>query len=431
MLLIHGCNTQSEIEIQNMQSKNISEHTMHVSIEEAKAKLLIFMDELSDQTRSNERRKIANITTLEGNLDSRSSDISITEPLIYLFNFEDNEGYALVSGDRRVHDILAFVEKGHLDPNKGTDNPGLAIFLSNIDIYYRHMTGLPIYSEQETGTPMVCNDGDDYNPDIDEDYVEYSDWTTTGEYGNKINCTWGQNSPFNNYCYTDNGEQAVAGCVAIAVAQIMFYHGLNYTYNGTLYDWNIIRGTTGSYTGTQESRDMAARLVADLGKPENLDMNYGTETSGASNENVARTFYNFGYTSVGSLQDFDGNTLSLRTNPLYVSGYARRQTILDTILGVPVTNYYHTSGHSWVIDTKLTQRRYKYTYLYNGVLAKTEIEDRYLYHCNWGWNGQDDGYYLANAFDTVYGPEVRSTSYWEGYDGYYRFLLKMIPDIKP
>lgn len=428
--LVHGCTAAEEDRVEKMShTPSIpKEKTTFVSVEQATGALSKFMGQLGAQTRSDRTRRIAEVITLGGLAETRSAGSSEEKPLIYLFNFADDEGFALVSGDTRVGDVLAFIERGNLDPEVGTDNPGLAIFLSNADTYYRLKTGLPVYDAE--GNPVILSDGDDdYDPDIDADYVEYSDWETTREYDEReFDCSWGQREPLNKYCYTSNGEQALVGCVAIAVAQIMYYYGHNHTYNGTAYDWNIIRQYRDSgFTGFTESVDMAAKLVADLGRPENLDMNYGIDASGASMDHVARTFRNFGYTSVGSLQDLNCKT----QEPLLVTGYARRQTVLDKVMGIPVTHYNHTKGHTWVIDGSMTQIRYIYTYLYNGVLAKTEMETRSLYHCNWGWNGQDDGYYLANAFNTIKGPEVRSTSYWEGAEGYYRFLLKMIPYIHP
>ncbi len=427
LILIQGC-TKNEKDF--IESTTVAqEPSTYVSVEQATSNLLKFMDEFDMQTRSGKPREITEIITLGGFSETRSAEFSEGQPLVYLFNFSDNKGYALVSGDTRVHDILAFVESGRLDPAKGIDNPGLAIFLSNADTYYQLKTRLPVYND--SGEPVVLSDdGDDgYDPDIDADYVEYSDWEITREYNEReLNCSWGQGDPLNRYCYTSNGEKALVGCVAVAVAQIMYYYGYNHTYNGTAYDWNIMRNYRYRYDyEPAEALDMAARLVADLGRPENLNMNYGVDASGASMDNVTRTFRNFGYASVGSLQNLNCNA----EKPILVTGYARRQTVLDKVMGVPVTHYNHTNGHTWVIDGSMTQTRYIYTYLYNGTLAKTEMEKRYLYHCNWGWNGQDDGYYLADAFNTIAGPEVRSTSYWEGAAGYYRFLLKMIPNIHP
>lgn len=35
-------------------------------------------------------------------------------------------------------------------------------------------------------------------------------------------------------------------------------------------------------------------------------------------------------------------------------------------------------------------------------------EKKEFVHCNFGWGGQDNGYYLSKVFDTIRGPEMRA-----------------------
>ena len=116
----------------------------------------------------------------------------------------------------------------------GSDNPGFAIFLSRADTYYRLKTGLPVYDAD--GNLVVLSDDDGYDPDIDEDYVEYSDWYNYSEIGTKLACQWGQDAPLNAHCYIDweeyQGANGLAGCTAVAVGQIMFCCEYAYTYGG-------------------------------------------------------------------------------------------------------------------------------------------------------------------------------------------------------
>ena len=60
-------------------------------------------------------------------------------------------------------------------------------------------------------------------------------------------------------------------------------------------------------------------------------------------------------------------------------------------------------GHIWVIDGYADGIRYKQYEDYNtGEIVKTEKEVLPLVHCNWGWGGQGNGYYLFNVFDMQY-----------------------------
>lgn len=102
--------------------------------------------------------------------------------------------------------------------------------------------------------------------------------------------SWGQGEPFNLLCPTlSNGERAVTGCVATAMAQIMMYYkyaegqeSISYEWNGqTLsadfgkYDWDLMAP---KYTGNESeaSRQAVATLMRDCGYSVKAD--YGEET---------------------------------------------------------------------------------------------------------------------------------------------------------
>lgn len=397
-IAIQGCSNEKNVCIQAPLN---TKKTNFVSVEDATKNVNRFIESTAIPTRSGKKRDIAEVITLGGFGESRSDNSDVDAPLVYLFNFNNNEGFALVSGDARVGDILAFVEEGNLDPTIGVDNPGFAIFLEMADIYYRLKTGLPINEEILNNYQTRSGDDpwEDYDPEIDADYVEYSDWTkvNSSDTGSILPCKWNQGYPLNRYCETSEGETALVGCVAIAVGQIMYYHAHNCTYNGTNYDWDVISTYVKANNYTAAGLDMAAKLVADLGRSENLDMDYGTEASGAYSENVPRTFANFGYTNSGIIEASNGR-FNLDNGPYYMSGTRLASSNLpDNNLGIYSPDGIY-SGHAWVIDASMEQMRYIYTYLYNGILAKTEVEYRHLCHCNWGWGGSCDGYFLGDVF---------------------------------
>ena len=52
-------------------------------------------------------------------------------------------------------------------------------------------------------------------------------------------------------------------------------------------------------------------------------------------------------------------------------------------------------GHAWTFD---------------GLIAsKKDGQIKYLIHCNWGWNGCKNGYYLSKVFDTNAGAKIYDT----------------------
>lgn len=120
-----------------------------------------------------------------------------------------------------------------------------------------------------------------------------------------------------------------------------------------------------------DAADMAARLVADLGRPENLNMNYGTSSSGAYSGYAPRTFRNFGYTSADEMRAM---TSEFRTSirkgyPVYMAGNVPAEnSSFDLSLGISTAQVEYGSGHAWVVDTFLQQK--------NGGVRRTDIISR-------------------------------------------------------
>jgi hypothetical protein len=205
---------------------------------------------------------------------------------------------------------------------------------------------------------------------------------------------WGQGKPYNNQCvFTINGNtiSSYAGCVAIAMAQIMkFYeypnrgngsHSYMLTNNyGTFYpstnfekkyEWaNMLdEYKNGSYSDIQANA--VASLVYDCGVA--VDMRYG----GGSSPSCASS----GETPLMAFFDYDD------CMHLYRRDYTDEEwlKIVYSELGEGRPIMYGASsksgyGHSFVLHG------------YN--------EDGLVY-VNWGWNGESDGYYdieLLNGY---------------------------------
>jgi len=91
-------------------------------------------------------------------------------------------------------------------------------------------------------------------------------------------------------------------------------------------------------------------------------------------------------------------------NPIYAGGNTDRTRFLFLKI--------YSGGHGWV---------------YDGYIKATKgSEQRYLVHCNWGWNGLYNGYFLSYAFDTKTWGQIRESEVTRGKkkDGFYRFNLE-------
>jgi hypothetical protein len=209
-----------------------------------------------------------------------------------------------------------------------------------------------------------------------------------------LTCQWNQGSPYNMYCpqFFDTGETCVTGCVATAMAQIMYYHrvrsvrsvqadipGYTCSTNWENYgkmtvqgipknspiDWNDM---TDTYDNA--STDAAKRAVANLMKycGVSVKMDYSPSASGASSSYVVTALKNyFGYDA--------------GTHYVWRSSYsddAWDELIYNELAnGRPVhySGQGSEGGHAFVCDG------------YDG--------DGY-YHINWGWGGYCDANFLLS-----------------------------------
>ena len=196
-----------------------------------------------------------------------------------------------------------------------------------------------------------------------------------------IKTQWGQSFPFNSMCPMINEEQAVAGCVATAMAQIMKYwewphrgvgeHSyawghigeLAVNFDETLYDWdNMLYFYDFNYG--EASGIAVATLMYHCGV--SVDMMYGSEVSGAYSEDV-----------VDALKDYFNYDPNLQYVYKYYYTDEKWKDLLKTELNAGRPVYYAgddgQAGHAFVCD---------------GYDAND------YFHFNWGWGGYCDGYYL-------------------------------------
>ena len=156
---------------------------------------------------------------------------------------------------------------------------------------------------------------------------------------------WGQREPYNNKC---NGN--AAGCVAVAMDQIMYYHKYPSSYN-----WeNMLKSYSSNYTTTQANA--VATLIKDCG--EAVHMNYGVDASSALANTAWAFVHIFGYNENIKYYKRDYFTQS-DWESIILSELKNERPIQYSGTG-------NDGAHSFVLDG----------YDGNG-----------YYHINWGWNG--------------------------------------------
>lgn len=116
----------------------------------------------------------------------------------YVFNDDANGGYVIVSGDERLPDVLGYSYESTFDADNIPSNmQGL------LDGYTKQVEYVREHPEVEVAQRKA---------------------TSIGTISPMLNCRWNQGKPYNNKCPQIHDERAITGCVATAMAQIMYYH---------------------------------------------------------------------------------------------------------------------------------------------------------------------------------------------------------------
>lgn len=209
---------------------------------------------------------------------------------------------------------------------------------------------------------------------------------------------WGQDYPFNYFCPvgTYSGGHDAAGCVAVAMAQVMYFWQLptGYAYSNMPLTWLDAESLPPG--GDCE------RLISDVGAA--IGTTYGS-SSGANAQLVPGMFTHYGYSSATGTADYsqqalsgdDGGTVyaSLMTNeiqtyhrPCIASGFSGYSGVFG-ILPQPSGD-----GHCWVCDGSDVEAysTYQVIVLSNGQREVSEVSSGTfsMLHMNWGWEGIDD-----------------------------------------
>ena len=360
------------------------------TVQEASAIASSFIQLRSESVPAKRIRQASHATTVSVPVELAYTQLqtdSIT-PAVYVFNSE-NQGFVLVSAEDHARAILGYSDEGYFDENDIPDNMlfWLQMYADEMAQEITNHQAMRLVAAQHNSTrleAMKRKQSADTYP------------TISPILGNTV---WGQDTPFNNYCPSYNGQRTVTGCVATALSQIMYVHkhptrgkgshsyttttkqlNVSANFGNTTYDWaNMIPNYKNSYTTTQANA--VATLMYHVGVA--ADMDYTVEGSGtASNVALAAITEYFDYDKAINILPKD---------------YMKEENILQTIAtdlqtGRPVYLSGATinqEGHAFVCD---------------GMRS-----DGYL-HINWGWNGTANGYFTLSALDPEHQGTGGSTS---------------------
>ena len=293
---------------------------------------------------------------------------------IHVFNFENKQGYAIMSGVRSLPSLLALSDSGEIKQWQDSENPGLSMFMENLPLTFQ-----PVDNDDVFATGVTS-------------YKEYGSWSTEVYIPNGLcKVKWNQMAPYNNYCPIDEGEVCPTGCVPTAVAQLMSIYKTPGSHKGYIFDWDQMTKYSSAELCSSVAQDNIATLMVKLGEASNLDVDYRFDGSGANPRNIPRTLSAFGYGNGGVFKSYKTDEVVSELLGMHCVLAGGR----DELAG----------GHRWLIHGLMQRTRSVKTYSTNHTLQKHEIESQWLVLCNWGWGGKDDGYYWGEVFSLKSGAD--------------------------
>lgn len=373
------------------QSSSPSTVSTTISPADALSNLNDLLNEFNVTTKSERSYNYNDIQSVGCNgicVSTKTNTVEIPDTLFYIVNFAEDNGFAVLAGDTRLSDkVMCITEQGVITPQD---------FSSAYDALMSPSTKSVVEADDEIFTEVgkifvpalmlssMLNDLK-YGPIVD---------TATKTVGNAVvtnrkallRTKWGQNEPFNTYTplCADSTNHCPTGCVATACAQIMQYNRrpANPRFDETDCSWNdmetvcSITDRYGLYA-SDSAKEQVARFLYHIGKREYCYIRYDDDGSSGYAAGVVRTLENCAgyptvkkYTGFGSEHQQKASYMIRDNKPVYLDG----------------SDFQHGTGHAWVLDGEWGN----------------------YFHCNWGWNGDWDGYYAKHNYFPV--------SYREGCD---------------
>ena len=318
------------------------------------------------------------------------------DTLLCVINFGNDEGFAIIS--TQDNQILAVTESGDLSvedltmeyTNDDFENNPKAVISNYVANYMSSLPTIPVGPIGPTippGGPVVPDDS------IDMGYAVRGPWITETQIDPLVQMKLHQGEPYNKYCLNSDGETIFAGCAAIAVIQIMSVNKYPNTIGNLPANWNNI---INQYQTNSLVEDTLARLIRTIGGE--CDIQYLSDSTGTSIIKVKNCL---------SLYPRYTN-LRIITTPQYEDIYPMLQNEMPLYFRGITTKPNNSGrvGHAWVIDGCIYQVQSLKLYNGNNELIGEICETRDYVHCNWGWGGICDGYYITNIFNLNAGSAI-------------------------
>lgn len=306
--------------------------------------------------------KYINNPKLSNDTPKTRSSKANEQPAYYIFTNPNDKKFVIISGESKLNELVGYGDKMTENPND--QPPYFKLFLKEYERVVKE-----VRSKATATTPQR---------------------PIKRKVEPLLTCKWSQYDPFNKYTPLSNGQHTPTGCVATATAQVMFYNKWpknrpqdyiastgDDAKKSAIYWWDEMKNTTNDMR-TEHSLQAVGILMSDIGKAVNMRYYYRGSDS------------NLQYACNALRDKFDYTVRYLDKNFLPANDFLNEvmQEISD---GYPVLVV--GGPHAFVYDG---------------------YDEQGLIHTNWGWGGENDGYFDINIVTlNVSGFALNSGTFWD------------------
>lgn len=304
----------------------------------------------------------------------------------YVFS-NDFQGYVIVAGDDRVTPILGYADEGVF--NADNIPPSMQKWLEGYKAEIRYVIENDIAASPEIQSEwLALRSG-----------LKMKSQTLAASVAPLIATRWDQSPYYNEMCpYDISGERTVTGCVATAMAQVLKFwnypeigsgfHSYNHIAYGTLsanfgstaYGWTSMPNQLTASSSTAQ-KNAVATLMYHCGV--SVEMNYNIASEGGSGAmTICSGYSDCTVSAEDALKTYFGYKTSLQG--VHKSDYTATgwtdllKTELDAGRPIIYAGRGDEGGHCFVCDG---------------------YDNNSFFHFNWGWSGQNDGYFALSALN--------------------------------
>ena len=449
LIFFTGCN---DLEISDVKNHGINESTLErlkhlketgnykISVADMEQSILHFFC----NTKTSAMRNIVNnagvkisridedvIAISEKSISNKAISEMVDTFDLFLYEFKidnhDSAGFVVSSTDNRIGNVLAVVEKSDFYEDSEFADMYFALLINYINAVSACWSSLMLDNTDSRNTYSSIVTSDDYS---------YRYWTyNDGNLDNIINLVWDQDYPYNSVIQSEKNYPYYAGCGPVALGMILA--NIEYPkqcslpkYSDISYDWEKMKEYSNAYMLTSDARHMVALLLYELG----MQLNCKYKTSGTSCLNYSIQQYVTANLCDSTWYDYNTKIIKDSINkgyPVLCQGSSKKTVKKYKLFGKTIwTTTTYGEGHYWIVDGFADLSCTAYNKKTNETL---DIRDTFL-HCNVGWGGWCNGYYLAGVFDfnhlltnQSFDRSTSSTSYYT--ENYNKYDVEIFPYI--